>query len=98
MNGRVNHGTCINVHGYHVHLIRISVIAIHWAATSTRHCELKTTTADKHLSVALSPLLLICDSHSNRDFYRSMNYKFNINIGTAFVVLNLSSREIRDSK
>lgn len=57
-----------------------------------------TTTSDKHLSVGLSPLLLICHRHSNRDFYRNKNYKLNINIGTAFVVLNLSSREIRDSK
>lgn len=80
-----------------------SKLAIHPCYTPARQSLNVNRRRNKHLSVALSPhelFNLVCDGHSNCDFYRNQNIiiiRLTLTLERpSNVVLNLSPRQIRD--
>lgn len=77
--------------------------SIHPCYTPARQSSNVNRRRNKHLSVALSPhelFNLVCDGHSNCDFYRNKNIiiiRLTLTLERpSNVVLNLSPRQIRD--
>lgn len=77
--------------------------SIHALYTPARQSSNVNRRRNKHLSVALSPhelFNLVCDGHSNCDFYRNKNIiiiRLTLTLERpSNVVLNLSPRQIRD--